>query len=118
MKKKSLGRQGEDFAASYLESRGLAILERNFRTRAGEIDLIASSGEEVIFVEVKTRRTVGADEALESIDRRKIAQLQKMAEIYLSENGMMERAARFDVMVLEFVKEESRWKARWIKRAF
>jgi putative endonuclease len=118
MKRQALGRRGEDFAASYLESRGLTIVKRNFRTREGEIDLIASQENEIIFVEVKTRRSAGPGETLESIDERKMGKLRKMAEVYLSENGLMESPVRFDVMVLEFVKEESRWRARWIKRAF
>ena len=74
-KDKSLGRKGEEVAAAYLEGRGLKIRQRNFRTRDGEIDLIADDGGTLVFLEVKTRTGDTCGSGLESIDQAKQDQL-------------------------------------------
>ncbi|CAG0930904.1 partial hypothetical protein, partial [Planctomycetaceae bacterium] len=55
MNKLAIGKQGEDEAAAFLEGKGYAVLERNYRCRYGEIDIVARDGRTVVFVEVKTR---------------------------------------------------------------
>jgi putative endonuclease len=117
-KPRSLGRQGEDFAAAYLEGQGLRILKRNFRTREGEIDVVAQAGEEIVFVEVKTRRSGGAGSPLEAMDDAKCQQLRRMAEIFLAGGDLPDSPVRFDVMAIQFDHERGRWKVSWIKRAF
>ncbi|HQG71214.1 MAG: YraN family protein [Rhodoglobus sp.] len=77
--KDALGRRGEEIAARYLASRGLAIVERNWRCPQGEIDLIARDGGELVFVEVKTRSSVAYGHPLESITPVKLARLRRLA---------------------------------------
>ena len=64
---KSLGNEGEEFAANFLAEKGYKIIERNFRAYCGEIDIIAKYKNEIIFVEVKTRRNMKYGEAIDSI---------------------------------------------------
>ena len=88
--RKTLGRAGEDEAVARLVAAGWEIVARNWRTRAGEIDIIAREGDWLVFVEVKTRR-VGAGGAPylgrpeEAVTAKKQLQLARMAELYLHE---------------------------------
>ncbi len=83
--RKKLGRWGESVAAIHLEAKGFEIVERNWRCELGEIDIIAQFGEELIFVEVKTRQgnQMGAPE--EGLTEEKSKKLFQLAQIYLSE---------------------------------
>jgi putative endonuclease len=74
----SLGQLGEHFAAEHLERLGLRIVERNYRSRYGEIDLIASNDETLVFCEVKTRR-VGSGKPFDSLHNKKQDQVRRMA---------------------------------------
>ena len=74
-----LGRAGEDRAARYLESRGYVVLDRNWRIREGEIDLVVARRGELVVVEVKTRRGEGYGHPFEAIDRRKQARVWRLA---------------------------------------
>jgi putative endonuclease len=104
--RKSLGRLGEDLAAAYLEGQGYALVTRNWRTRAGELDIIARDGEWLVFVEVRSRRAAGRDAVprfgtpADSVTPRKQMQLAAMAEAYLFE---MPHSGpwRIDVIALE-----------------
>src|SRR5579862_5015707 len=83
-----LGAAGERLAAEHLERRGFALLERNYRTRWGELDLVAFDGRVLMFCEVKTRRARGAyGGALEAVSRAKQAQVRRMASRWLAERG-------------------------------
>jgi putative endonuclease len=97
-----LGQSGENIACDELRRRGYAILERRYRTRFGEIDIIAREGETTVFVEVKTR--VGGDfgdgaEAVTPWKQRRIAQ---MAVDYLSRRHLHDRPCRFDVVTVDY----------------
>jgi putative endonuclease len=100
-----LGRRGEALAAEELRARGLEIVERNFRCRAGEIDLIAMDGGTLVFVEVRSRRGAGAGTPLESVDGRKQARVTRVARQYLAARGHGERDVRFDVVGIRFDAE-------------
>jgi putative endonuclease len=93
-----LGRLGEQLAAEHLERLGYAIVARNHRTRHGEIDLIATEGGALIFVEVKTRR--GRGDPWAALHDAKRAQVRRMARAYLSEAVDRPRARliRFDAI--------------------
>jgi len=78
-----LGRRGEELAAELLRARGYTIVERNFRCRAGEIDLVALDGPTVVFVEVRSRRGERVGTPLESVDPRKQARLTLVARHFL-----------------------------------
>ena len=96
----AFGRRGEELAEQYLCRRGYVILARRFRTRQGEIDLIARSGETIVFVEVRRRRTGRLGDPLESIGPRKQARLVRTARVFLHARGLHEQPCRFDVVAL------------------
>jgi putative endonuclease len=88
-----LGPAGEQLAAEHLQRRGFQILERNFRTRWGELDLVAFDGRVLAFCEVKTRRAGGTrGSALEAVGPRKQAQVRRMAACWLAERRDRPRA--------------------------
>jgi putative endonuclease len=91
------GAAGERMAARHLEGQGFEIVDRNFRCREGEIDLVAAQGELVVFCEVKTRRTDRWGEPSEAVDWRKQAKLRRLAGAWLAENGGRAEV-RFDVI--------------------
>ena len=100
--KRLLGTQKEQQAAAYLESAGFEILERNYRCRTGEIDLIAKEGGYLVFVEVKYRATGAKGSALEAVDRKKAAQVRRVAGIYLYEKRLSEHTpCRFDAVGID-----------------
>ena len=78
---------GEALASRYLQGKGFDVLERNYRTRYGEIDLVARCGGTLVFVEVKARRGTGFGEPLEAVTPRKQEQVRLMAEQYLAQKG-------------------------------
>ena len=101
-KRKSLGLAGENIACSYLQQKGYLILERNFRCRQGEIDIIASIGKEIVFVEVKTRRNTNFGEPYLAVDCRKQGKIQKTALYYMTKFHDEEIAYRFDVISIVY----------------
>ena len=100
--KDALGRAGEDRAARYFEDQGYAVLARNWRCRAGEIDLVVSRGEHVVVVEVKTRRGEGFGHPFEAIDARKRARLWRLAAAWTADNrdAVQGRRLRIDAIGL------------------
>ena len=96
--RRETGRRGEDVAAAFVARLGWRLVERNFRCRAGEIDVVALDGDTVVFVEVRTRAGPGFGTPLESVDGRKQAQVGRVARYFLSARGWHERPARFDVI--------------------
>lgn len=99
--KRALGNLGETLAVDYLEKRGYAILERNYRTPYGEIDIISRYGETIVFVEVKTRlsSTLGPPEI--SITRRKQEHMRHAAEYYIQQHPELNNDWRVDVITLQ-----------------
>ncbi|HXR56356.1 MAG TPA: YraN family protein [Casimicrobiaceae bacterium] len=95
----TIGARAEALAAEYLMRHGLAIVARNFRTRAGEIDLIARDGRMLVFVEVRLRRSAGYGGAVASITARKRARLVAAANGYLAMLGR-EPPCRFDAILM------------------
>jgi putative endonuclease len=99
--RQQLGRAGESAAAQHLVRRGFRILERNFRTRWGELDIVAFDGRALVFCEVKSRRAgVRGAFPLESVHARKRRQVRRMAGCWLSEHQDHPRAPviRFDAI--------------------
>lgn len=100
----ALGRRGEQLAAAHLERLGFTVLERNVRTRFGEIDLIASDGRTLAFVEVKTlRASPGGDRSKRPLDWLGTAQrarLRRLATAWLAQprDGPRARQIRFDAI--------------------
>jgi putative endonuclease len=105
------GGSGEDRAACFLERHGLAIAARNFRTRMGEIDLVAWDGGELVFVEVRSRASARFLDPAESVDWHKQRRLIAAARQYLALTAI-EAPCRFDVVALEGEAPT------WLKSAF
>ena len=84
--RKDLGDFGEAAAAAYLKKKQYQILEKNYRTAGGELDLIARTQTHLIFVEVKTRSNLRYGRPIEAIDRKKMQHMRRAAAAYLSEH--------------------------------
>ena len=95
-----LGRRGEELAVGYLNRLGYRILEQNFRTRRGEIDIIAEDGDTLVFIEVKTRKGASHGSPFESVTLAKQQRIARVAEEYLQQHALHERPARFDVIAV------------------
>lgn len=96
-----LGRIGEQKAVAYLQKRGYQILERNFRSRWGEIDVICSHGQRLIFVEVKTHASDKAGQPEESVTARKIAILQRTAQYFKMKQPQTPDQLQLDVIAIK-----------------
>ena len=96
----ALGETGEDLACAELERRGYAVLERRYRTRLGEIDIVALDGAALVFVEVKTRRTARHGSPAEAVTPAKRRRLALMAADYLARRRPHACACRFDVVAV------------------
>ncbi|MBQ6432074.1 MAG: YraN family protein [Oscillospiraceae bacterium] len=92
------GRWGESLAAAYLQKKRYSITAANYRSRFGEIDLIAENKQFLVFVEVKLRKNADFGQAMEFVDRRKQEKLKQTAAIYLSQNEENTKQPRFDVI--------------------
>lgn len=95
-----LGKWGEDRAAVYLVDHGYEILERNYRCKAGEIDIVAMDGSTLVFVEVKTRCSLACGLPGESVTNLKKQHIRRAARWYVAEHRMEDRDLRIDVMEL------------------
>ncbi len=99
-RRRSLGQFGERVAAVHLEAKGYRILQRNFRSREGEIDLIAEKDGWLVFVEVRTRRGEATGGAAESVTARKQAHLLAAIDAYLEAHEGLPALQRIDVITL------------------
>ena len=103
------GREGERRAARFLVQSGLAILERNYRCRRGEVDLIAQDGDTLVFVEVRWRTGCRLGGAGESIDRHKQRRLVAAARYYLMRHPEEAPPCRFDAILMDGAGMTLRW---------
>ena len=94
----NLGKKGELLAKGYLEKKGYTILEQNFRTRYGEIDIIAKFQGEIIFFEVKTRSSIDHGLPCEAVNKAKQRKIQGVANYYLLVTGCDGCKSRIDVI--------------------
>lgn len=94
----ALGRAGESMAANYLKQQGIAVLDRNWRCPQGELDIVASDGDQVIFCEVKTRSGVDYGSPGEAVSSTKVRRLRHVARAWLNANAVTGCQVRFDVI--------------------
>lgn len=94
-----VGRKGEEIACNYLEKKGYGVVERNFRTRFGEIDIVCYDKKILVFVEVKTKIGHDFGEPEEMVNRSKVGKVKRMAEVYLQDNNL-DVACRIDVVAI------------------
>ena len=99
--KREIGTAYEKRAGAYLEQHGYKVIEYNFRSRQGEIDLIAKDGEYLVFCEVKYRRDSGKGSPLEAVGPKKQRVIYRCASHYLMVHGLTEIPCRFDVIGIE-----------------
>jgi putative endonuclease len=102
MARQELGKKGEELAVSALESRGYAIIARRYRTRCGEIDIVADDRGTLVFVEVKARADAEFGTAAEAVTPWKQRRLVRMARDYLTRERIDDRPCRFDVVAIMF----------------
>jgi len=102
------GDSAEHLAAAFLERRGLTILERNYRCRLGEIDIVARSGALLVFVEVRARRSEAFGGAAASITTAKRRRIVAAARHYLAARKA-EPACRFDVVLVRGAEQRVEW---------
>ncbi len=105
MDKQSLGRMGENIAANYLLSKGYRILHRRYRTKEGEVDIIAEKDGVISFVEVKTRRSLKYGAPYEAVDQRKLSHMRNVAMRYLQLNMVGEADMSFDVISIVIMEQ-------------
>ena len=98
--KDAVGEYGERVAVRHLEAAGMVVLDRNWRCRDGELDVIARDGETLVFCEVKTRRGTGYGTPAEAVGTAKGERLRLLALRWLTESGLQPRALRFDVVAV------------------
>ena len=99
--RQKLGKKGEDIAVRALMKKGRRILERNYVTPLGEIDIIARDGQTLVFVEVKTRRTLRYGDPKLAVTRKKQVKISMAALFYLKKMKKIGQKARFDVVAIQ-----------------
>jgi putative endonuclease len=116
---RSQGEDYEDRAVTLLEDRGLRLLERNFRGRTGEIDIIAQDGGQLVFVEVRARNNRFFESAAGSVNLRKQQRIVRTAQLFLQRQPQCANMpCRFDVIAFEPPQSGTRPRIRWIRGAF
>jgi putative endonuclease len=103
MSSSELGRRGEDAAAAYLENAGMTLVERNWKAKAGEVDIIALDGHTLVFAEVKTRKSERAGTAEEAVSPAKQRRYARLASSYISHAGLDSPETRFDVIAIKVI---------------
>jgi putative endonuclease len=98
--KDAVGAYGERVAARHLEAGGMVVLDRNWRCREGEIDIIARDGDTLVFCEVKTRSGQGFGAPAEAVVPVKVRRLRKLALLWLDSSGVRPQELRFDVVAV------------------
>ncbi len=112
---KNLGQQGEDLALTFLKNKNLTLIQRNYRSKHGEIDLIMQDGKSLVFVEVRYRSSSQFGGALSSVDHKKQSKLIKCAQYYLLTSSS-KLACRFDVVAIS--PSTSQHEIQWVTNAF
>ncbi len=100
MNSRQMGNWYEELAAAYLEQQGYQIIARQYRCRQGEIDLVARDGENIVFIEVKGRRSARFGLPQEAVDLRKQQRIRRVAQHFLWSNRQSESLCRFDVIAI------------------
>jgi putative endonuclease len=113
---RAVGQAGEEAAVQYLLQQGYRILQRNYRCRFGEIDLIAREGKTLAFIEVKTRRSQRFGPASSAVTLEKQRHLIKASQVYMAQMGKSDELCRFDVVTIEM--DACRIHIELIKNAF
>lgn len=106
MERSEVGARGEDAAAAYLERIGMQVVDRNWRSGRGELDIVALDGDVLVLCEVKTRTTDSRGTPEEAVSPAKQRRLVRLAEAYLSAAGLEACSVRFDVVTIRVLGED------------
>ena len=112
--RQELGKEGEDFAADYLQKQGYEIIGRNFECKQGEIDIIAKDKNEYVFIEVKTRQNHHYGMPCEAVDERKQKHIWNATRYYIYSHKLEDQYIRIDV--IEIYKRKNRFYLHHIKQ--
>ena len=112
--KQEFGKEGENYAAEYLEGKKYKILERNFACKRGEIDIIALKDDTIIFVEIKSRTSTKFGLPSEAVTKQKLKHLYKTAEYYLITRNLVNIDTRIDV--IEIYKTNGEYRLNHLKQ--
>lgn len=104
LSRKDVGAYGENIAAAYLESLGWVIHTRNFRTRYGEVDIVASDRHTLVFVEVKTRRTRTFGPGIHAVTPGKLTHVRRVMGEYLLDHAPRHRDVRIDALDIQLTE--------------
>jgi putative endonuclease len=115
---KSIGNCGENIAEKYMKNLGYFILEKNFRCKIGEIDIIAKDKDYIVFVEVKSRFGVMYGTPSEAVNKSKQYKIYKTAQMYILKKKLFCSNFRFDVIEVIFNSQNDTYSIRLIKDAF
>ena len=116
--RRELGKRSEDIGASWLASRGMRIIERNYRCPLGEIDLVGMLDDTLVIVEIRSRTSDRCGAPAESITYRKKQRLRRLASYYLCQKGMINWPCRFYVLGVLCGGDESGPQIEWFPNAF
>lgn len=97
---KDTGELGEDLATKFLNKQKFSIITRNYRLNNGEIDIIAEDGDDLVFVEVKTRSSIKFGTPAEAVNFLKQQQIIRVAQEYISQHNLFHKNIRFDVITV------------------
>lgn len=114
--KQFLGKLGEEIVAKYLKRNGYTIVEKNYKNKFGEIDLIVKKDEILSFVEVKTRKSINYGTPAEAVNFNKRRHIYKTAEYYILSKDINKKDITFDIVEVYFQKEND-YRIIHIKRA-
>lgn len=114
--KQQHGEKGESLAVEQLTKKGYKILERNYRTKMGEIDIIAKDGDVIVFIEVKARQTASYGNPKYAVTWTKQKKIIRTAQLYLKLTNQLDKRARFDVVAIH--RKEGRQFIEIIQNAF
>ncbi|MBZ9687918.1 YraN family protein [Clostridium estertheticum] len=115
---KDIGTLGEDISENYLKNLGYSILEKNFRCKCGEIDLIATNNGYICFIEVKTRYTANFGIPSESVIFSKQYKIHKTAQVYILRKNIIDSNFRFDVIEVLLSHDNNDFLVNHIQDAF
>ena len=101
------GKKGEDIAVAYLKGKGYRIVERNYKCRLGEIDIVAKDGDAIVFVEVKSRKSEEFGDPQLAVGLEKQKKISKISLTYLKEKHLYPCNARFDVVAIKMLPDGS-----------
>jgi putative endonuclease len=110
------GKEGEKIAAAYLKKNGYRIIEINFRCPIGEIDIIAKEKDDLVFVEVKTRKSIELGYPEQAVGIKKQKKMSQLALWYLQKRKIADTNARFDVVAITLIPDKN--EVKLIKNAF